>query len=507
MVTQRSDSAESSKAETWFVATAGSGTVEFALDDLVVALQSGRVQSRNLVWRQGMGDWLEIEQIPLLQMLAGPPPVAATVQIEARNELDKESPSDNVVKLQSIDEVESTVTPPRLDRLDDNEWTIEPQQPTKADIKPALAKADIKPAIFSIHELVNRGQIEAAKVSESKGPDQAPPPTEQPKPSRLSGRAPPKPRTSVPPKPPPSTVAARSNAPDRAAALSALRPITSVKSSDRTATNTSPSTTVVTYAQSIPPAPVLDQFHSVSASVVKPAEPSTRPPPVATQPVVPREAVKLTAPARSVESEVAPNVAQLPTVTEPVGSLIPSVTSLYPDEPQWRRSRRPLYVVSGVVVAAVAVIAMSLGSAPKHSAKSRSVTASLATPTVTENRESRPIAASVARETTPTAELASPEPPQVSAASSTKPLKRSTISSTNVIQTADTTRSHRRPSRGSDTTAANRPLPEAKTVPAEASSAPKDPPSNSKKLQGSTSSVASWDQGTVERRSWMNPGF
>ena len=75
-MTQSPAFAESSNAENWFVATADDGTVEYGLDALIVAIQSRRVQAHDLVWRQGMSDWLEMEHVPLLRMIAGPVAIA-----------------------------------------------------------------------------------------------------------------------------------------------------------------------------------------------------------------------------------------------------------------------------------------------------------------------------------------------------------------------------------------------------------------------------------------------
>jgi hypothetical protein len=54
---------------------------------------------------------------------------------------------------------------------------------------------------------------------------------------------------------------------------------------------------------------------------------------------------------------------------------------------------------------------------------------------------------------------------------------------------------------------AKRRVSEFKSVDSIASATEKPTNSSSKKAEATAPSVASWDQGTVERRSWMSPGF
>ena len=60
---------DSTCAETWFVAT-DAGTVEFGLEALKCEIEKGTVRRSDLVWRQGMSDWAQLDQVPLLLMLA-----------------------------------------------------------------------------------------------------------------------------------------------------------------------------------------------------------------------------------------------------------------------------------------------------------------------------------------------------------------------------------------------------------------------------------------------------
>ena len=55
-------------AEAWFVAK-DAGAVEYCLHDLREEIASGAVNEHHLVWRHGMSEWIELEQVPLLRML------------------------------------------------------------------------------------------------------------------------------------------------------------------------------------------------------------------------------------------------------------------------------------------------------------------------------------------------------------------------------------------------------------------------------------------------------
>jgi hypothetical protein len=68
-VNHNANNIDSTCAETWFVATVA-GTVEYGLEALKREIEKGTVRRRDLVWRQGMSDWLELDQVPLLRMLA-----------------------------------------------------------------------------------------------------------------------------------------------------------------------------------------------------------------------------------------------------------------------------------------------------------------------------------------------------------------------------------------------------------------------------------------------------
>jgi hypothetical protein len=68
-VNQSTNSPRSIPAESWFVATEN-GAVEYGLDVLKQQIERGAVHSKSLVWRKGMPDWVQLDQVPLLRMLA-----------------------------------------------------------------------------------------------------------------------------------------------------------------------------------------------------------------------------------------------------------------------------------------------------------------------------------------------------------------------------------------------------------------------------------------------------
>lgn len=198
-----------------------------------------------------------------------------------------------------------------------------------------------------------------------------------------------------------------------------------------------------------------------------------------------------------------------PEPAETAGSLFPSVTSIYPDMPVWRKSRRPLVVASGAVVA-LAAIFVFLASAPKKSNRAHPVAASLAVAASSETPSVKIAVPSnlpeLASEPMPVAQTTkSPEP--LTTAVSRKPSKRSAAPSTDVSASGDALPSSRKQARESEPSVASRHSSEPKSALVETSSTSKVTASNSKKDRGNPSSVASWDQGTAEHRAWMNPGF
>lgn len=540
LVTRSSASAESSNAENWFVATADNGTGEYVLDELILAIRSGRVQTHDLVWRQGMSDWLEMEHVPLLRMIAGPVATTLTKPVEPPQPDEPRPESPTISAASPTEEVDSTIVQPRLDLLIDNDWTIEPKQ---------TPKAQIKPAPFSIDELIKRGASTTASLSQAPASstlarpalirpttpkpeiEKPPPPpsaaiavahstgaTTRPatdsrtevrpveviqeiepakspaEPSHLSGRAPPKPRSSMPSKPPPSATAARTHVPNRDATRSAPTPDAAGLRSLQ------PRTASVSKGNSS--APIVRR-----AGEASPTARASAPPAATARPALPQANVKAS-PARTNDNQpsTVPLAVQQPIAIEPIGSLLPSATSLYPDEPQWRRSRRPVYVACGGVLAAAAILLIAIGSGPSRLTRTRAANASLVAAAPHESVATPIVAASAAPDAVPDPSKSTQATPSESSDSpSAKPTRRT--SSTNAARAADATRPARKPVRENEAPAVTRPLAEPKTATAESPSTSKSTPSTTKKLQGSASSVASWDQGTVEHRSWMNPGF
>jgi hypothetical protein len=204
-----------------------------------------------------------------------------------------------------------------------------------------------------------------------------------------------------------------------------------------------------------------------------------------------------------------PVAAQTPVVEESVGSVLPSVTSLYPDTPQWRRPRRQLYYVSGGIIAAAVAIFVSLGSRPTHKTKLHAAAASSMVTAVAEPKDSQPVPTAAAQSVSPpsTAQDITTLPTTADLTAS-KPTKKSAVARPSTPRSGVATRpSSRQASEFDDTTPPmNRSTQKAKTESAAPASTAESTEANSKKRQGS-SSVASWDQGTVEHRSWMSPGF
>lgn len=77
-MSQGHDKKESKSTDVWFVAT-DAGTFEYCLRDLQVALEQGSVRPKTLVWREGMADWVELRDEPLLRLLL--PKVGAPVPL------------------------------------------------------------------------------------------------------------------------------------------------------------------------------------------------------------------------------------------------------------------------------------------------------------------------------------------------------------------------------------------------------------------------------------------
>ena len=524
-MTQSSATADSPNAEIWFVATADNGTVEYCLDDLIAAIQAGRVQAHHLVWRQGMGDWLEVEHVPLLRMIAGPAAVALAAPVAPVDPL----PTLDLV--QAAEEAEATIVQPRLDLLIDNQWTIEPKPEPKVTSKPEPEVAS-KPAPLSIHDLIDRGPSPQVVLSQGSprgllarpallrpttprtnfaglAPVRLPPREAAPDgspnlPSRLSSRAPPKPVSSAPPKPLASANAARTEVPT-AVVVSTRTPPASPISKTVTQVQSQPTVTGVGNGH---PSPNGSPASNARGIVESPPVARALPSPVATVVKVPSQA--LVEPsvvlAAEIQPATAPPAAQSPVTIEPVGSLLPSVTSLYPDEPQWRKSRRPIFVAAGAAAAAAVIIIVAVGSKPGHSAK-RLAAAPRTAPSALHESPPTPIVTASGESGAP------PEPPGVAQAvssesatstTSAKPSKRIAATAARI---ADAARSPRKALRESDAPAVARPQVEPKAAPAESAGTSKATASNPKKPQGSASSVASWDEGTVEHRSWMNPGF
>lgn len=75
-VNQSANNSRSTPAESWFVATE-SGAVEYCLDALKLEIERGGLHPRSLVWRKGMQDWVQLDQVPLLRMLTTVQPSSA----------------------------------------------------------------------------------------------------------------------------------------------------------------------------------------------------------------------------------------------------------------------------------------------------------------------------------------------------------------------------------------------------------------------------------------------
>ncbi len=541
-------------AENWFVATASNGTVEYSLSDLIPAIQSGHISIHNLVWRQGMSDWLEIEQVPLLRMVAVPFEAQPKEPAPIANATPLLSKADEASSYPILDEFEATVIQLRPDLLEDNSWTIEP--------KATLGKVTNQPPL-SIHDLVKRGAVPLApesrpvskplarpvlvrpavatpdfaiaapqsNTSESNRlPSHAPPASPQPAhavAAGLASKASPKPRSST--NPPPSTSHRSAKLPSLPVSASLTlgatankpnlpAPTTGVTGSERTAARASiqaPSENVAA-AHDVPKSVELPNVsHSApparlaAASLTQSIAPSpirvTAPSPTLATASTPAPSAT---PAHTLSATAAPlpvavqSAETAPEPVEPIGSIIPAVATIYPDVPEWRKSRRPLVVASGAAAVAIAIF-ISLGASPKGSQSVRPVAAKLAaaapsdSPAVAES--TNPIVPEIVTEQAPAARLTNPAE-QKANPSSTKPSKRT--SPIDVTSSADAIRSTRNRARESDTPVASR-LPEPKDSPSESSAGAKLTTPGNKKA----SSVASWDQGTVEHRTWMNPGF
>ena len=167
-----------------------------------------------------------------------------------------------------------------------------------------------------------------------------------------------------------------------------------------------------------------------------------------------------------------------------------------------RSSRRPFYVAAAALVAVGSIALGFAGSATK--AKSRAVASAVTL--------KRPAPEVVKDEPPPATNVAPPE-------SATEIVNdKTTITAPTVVKNTAAARapaatptkvaSTGLPRQHSATKSAEAATPVAKRVRTEGKSADSEtPPAASTGKKTDTSSVASWDQGTVERRSWMNPGF
>ncbi len=517
-VTQNPELVDPTQAESWFVATASGETVEYGLDDLIPAIQSGRISSHDLVWRQGMSDWLEIEQVPLLRMIAVPvetKPKEAVPIVDAAPLVGK---VEAVSTYPVLEESEATVIEPRLDLLGDTTWTIEPQPckvitqaaaviqppPDLLDdnswtIEPKPSEA-ITQAPLSIHDLVKRAAAPVAPASQ-------PPTSKLPvrpalvRPTapvaRLASKAPPKPRSSTTsPASEPARVKAQPPPRIRTGAVS-----------NRTATvaREAPQTPARPATVSLTPSPARS---TVSTTVQSMAQTPTRPPistSVQSAPTSPPAPLSVAVQTANT-SEAPYSGSAIPEPAEPIGSLIPSVSTIYPDMPEWRKPRRPLVVAVFAVAAVAAAIFISFGASHKKTVVTRVVAAKITAAAASQLPEvassATPDVAETAVERAPVAREANP--PKATPSSS-RQSKRVTPTDTALV--AETTRPARKQVRETELPVANRQLSEPKASADESSTPTKSTTPTAKNVNGGSSSVASWDQGTVEHRSWMSPGF
>jgi len=200
-------------------------------------------------------------------------------------------------------------------------------------------------------------------------------------------------------------------------------------------------------------------------------------------------------------AKTAPMFEQQETFSTPE-SLAPSVSGIMS---ALRSSRRPFYVAAAALVAVGTVALGFVGSATK--VKSRTV-ASVVThkrPAPAVFKDERPPAANATRpDLEPATEILS-DKTTIAAAAAVKKTAAARAPAATPTKVASTAlpRQHSEPKSVETAT------PIAKRVRTEGKSADSEAPapaSTAKKADPS-SSVASWDQGTVEKRSWMSPGF
>lgn len=354
-MTQGFESAESIHAETWFVAGTGGGTVRYALGELALAIRSGAVSGRTLVWRQGMLEWAALDQIPLLRTIAA-----------------------RVLEPQEPEELTRVMQRPA---------------PNRVSLSPSFAR---QPATIA----------------------------------QLARRAPPKPAPSARP----------------------LAPVSSSKAPVIAPATVKPSLKPVTLLPSI---------------IVAEPPATARPEPTSGKCLT-----------------HSPVVAAAPSVRscEPVASIHPSVTTIDIEMPEWRNPRRPLVLASAAVFAVGIAVFVSLGAAPKSSARSRRVLEQIGSVTGTNSAQVVPAApATVPGLENNPAPVATPV--EMSAPPTAAP-KRDVV---------------KRP--------AASPRRELPSVDSQFVEAPRSTTPSAAKLRERAAAALSWDQGPVERRVWMSPAF
>jgi len=609
-VTQSSASVESISVELWFVAAGDAGTAEYSLDDLILAIQAGRVSASSLVWRQGMSDWLELDQVPLLWMmckasfdklqavappsvetslegsvesaaiveaLAVTPPIvetslegsvesAAIVEALAVTPPIVETPllgsANSAVIVEAIEEVECTVIQTKPDLSDELDWTIEPKEtPTTTPARSLALISDLAkrtgvplgpaalstPGTLLARPTLTRPASAKREIARSLPQRESTPAAIQTAPPALSIALPVRPieidSGSKPAPVDPATVPPREMGTISRPAEKALSK--SLKESRAPQTTPAVSGIVVGSTTAAVRPVVTRQSAAAPVRARAPLPAVTRRP--TTVPVVqaaghtssPTKDARYTPavapaliPAKLQDSETlgpifappTPLVELLPAVAtraipyaalghaEPIeaaGSLFPAVRSLPPETVEWRKSRTPLYVGVAAVAAVAAVVVMSLVSTP-HKSRQITGTAAALTPSVS----SLNIAAKGQDSLTPV--QAATDLPLATAtdlvaapiAQTTQtPSKRAANSSNAGYPSVDATRPSKKLSRNEELAVANRQIPELKGPGADVADPPKLGPSNPAKPVGNSSSVETWDQGTVERRPWMNPGF
>lgn len=552
---------ESVSAEHWFVAAGDAGTAEYSLDDLVLAIQAGLVSTHSLVWRQGMGDWLELDQVPLLRMMAEASFAKLAAQAPTQAEMPLQGCAESIASVEALEEVECTVVQTRPDLPDKADWIVEPKKtppattaqslssiselakrvgeprvmaavsipgtllarPTltrpvtaKPELATSLPRREAAPAAIQVAApvLSIAAPVTSIEITSESRPAPVSPGTILPCDTgtnlRRSEKAPPKPRReSQAPQPTPavsriisesSAVAARPvvtarrpTAPVRAPLPTVIvRPTTSPNVQDVGCANSSPKEAPQTPAAkpSLVPAKVNDS--ESKSPVAAPLMPSPEPlRAIATEaitfaPLSPREPI------------------------EAADSLYPAVTSLHPETVAWRKSRTPFYVGVTAIAAVAAVVAVvSLASTPHKSRQTTATAAALTSATLTVK-----IAAKAPELPSPAAAatdlpLASATDSVVepSAQTANKSSKRAANSTTAGYPSVDATPPAKKQPRNDDFSVANRQVSEPKNPVADVSGLSKPGTSSPAKAGGNSSSVATWDQGTVERRPWMNPGF